>query len=65
MFKGKPDIVVSEDEEFKRIDFEKFKKLNTVFQVNIIIIIYFLSLLFTFSILERKWNCYCWKCIND
>lgn len=48
MFKGKPDIVVSEDEEFKRIDFEKFKKLNTVFQVNIIIIIYFLSLLFFF-----------------
>ncbi|CAI6362776.1 unnamed protein product [Macrosiphum euphorbiae] len=30
--RGKPDIVVSEDEEFKRIDFEKFKKLNTVFQ---------------------------------
>lgn len=30
--KGKPDIVVSEDEEFKRIDVEKFKKLNTVFQ---------------------------------
>lgn len=31
---GKPDIVVSEDEEFKRVDFDKFKKLNTVFQVN-------------------------------
>jgi len=30
--KGKPDIVVSEDEEFKRVDFDKFKKLNTVFQ---------------------------------
>jgi hypothetical protein len=31
----KPDIVVLEDEEFKRVDFDKFKKLNTVFQVNI------------------------------
>lgn len=38
IFKGKPDIVVSEDEEFKRIDFDKFKKLNTVFQVNFYII---------------------------
>ncbi|XP_050420575.1 acetyl-CoA acetyltransferase, mitochondrial [Adelges cooleyi] len=30
--KGKPDLIVSEDEEFKRVDFDKFKKLNTVFQ---------------------------------
>lgn len=32
----KPDVVVSEDEEFKRVNFDKFKKLNTVFQVNIV-----------------------------
>jgi len=30
--KGKPDIVISEDEEYKRINFEKFKTLPTVFQ---------------------------------
>ncbi|XP_065568646.1 acetyl-CoA acetyltransferase, mitochondrial-like isoform X2 [Artemia franciscana] len=30
--KGKPDTVVSEDEEYKRIDFNKFCKLPTVFQ---------------------------------
>lgn len=35
MFVGKPDVIVSEDEEYKRIDFDKFKKLNTVFQVNL------------------------------
>lgn len=31
--RGKPDIVVSEDEEYKKVNFEKFKKLATVFQV--------------------------------
>lgn len=31
--RGKPDIVVSEDEEYKKVDFSKFGKLNTVFQV--------------------------------
>ncbi|XP_069680743.1 acetyl-CoA acetyltransferase, mitochondrial isoform X2 [Periplaneta americana] len=30
--KGKPDLVITEDEEFKRVNFEKFKKLSTVFQ---------------------------------
>ncbi|XP_044758057.1 acetyl-CoA acetyltransferase, mitochondrial-like isoform X1 [Coccinella septempunctata] len=30
--KGSPDLVVTEDEEYKRINFEKFTKLNTVFQ---------------------------------
>lgn len=30
--KGKPDVVFSEDEEYKRVDFAKFGKLNTVFQ---------------------------------
>uniref|UniRef100_A0A8D8LWR6 acetyl-CoA C-acetyltransferase n=1 Tax=Cacopsylla melanoneura TaxID=428564 RepID=A0A8D8LWR6_9HEMI len=30
--KGKPDIVVNEDEEYKKINFEKFKTLATVFQ---------------------------------
>lgn len=31
--KGKPDLVVSEDEEYKRVNFDKFKTLKTVFQV--------------------------------
>ncbi|KAF2356778.1 Thiolase [Trinorchestia longiramus] len=30
--RGKPDTVVSEDEEYKKINVEKFKKLATVFQ---------------------------------
>lgn len=30
--KGKPDVVVVEDEEYKRVSFDKFKKLSTVFQ---------------------------------
>jgi acetyl-CoA C-acetyltransferase len=29
---GKPDIVVKEDEEYKRVDFSKVPKLKTVFQ---------------------------------
>lgn len=30
--KGTPDKVVSEDEEYKRVNFDKFRKLGTVFQ---------------------------------
>ncbi|XP_068755186.1 acetyl-CoA acetyltransferase, mitochondrial-like [Montipora capricornis] len=30
--KGKPDVVVSEDEEYKRVSFEKFSSLKPVFQ---------------------------------
>lgn len=30
--KGKPEVVISEDEEYKRINFDKFGQLNTVFQ---------------------------------
>uniref|UniRef100_A0A1B6FXX3 acetyl-CoA C-acetyltransferase n=1 Tax=Cuerna arida TaxID=1464854 RepID=A0A1B6FXX3_9HEMI len=30
--KGKPDVIVKEDEEFKRVNFEKFTNLATVFQ---------------------------------
>ncbi|KAK2099426.1 Acetyl-CoA acetyltransferase, mitochondrial [Saguinus oedipus] len=30
--KGKPDVVVKEDEEYKRVDFSKVPKLKTVFQ---------------------------------
>ena len=30
--KGKPDIVVAEDEEYKRVNFDKFSQLATVFQ---------------------------------
>lgn len=29
---GKPDVVVKEDEEYKRVDFSKVPKLKTVFQ---------------------------------
>jgi len=31
--KGKPDVIFSEDEEYKKVNFEKFSKLSTVFQV--------------------------------
>jgi len=31
--RGKPDMIFSEDEEYKKVNFEKFSKLNTVFQV--------------------------------
>ncbi|XP_017876125.1 acetyl-CoA acetyltransferase, mitochondrial isoform X2 [Ceratina calcarata] len=30
--RGKPDIVINEDEEYKKVNFDKFTKLNTVFQ---------------------------------
>ncbi|XP_055622927.1 acetyl-CoA acetyltransferase, mitochondrial isoform X2 [Toxorhynchites rutilus septentrionalis] len=30
--RGKPDVVVSEDEEYKRVNFDKFGQLATVFQ---------------------------------
>ncbi|MEE6472827.1 hypothetical protein FKM82_009737 [Ascaphus truei] len=30
--KGRPDVTVQEDEEYKRVDFSKFSKLKTVFQ---------------------------------
>ncbi|XP_046752246.1 acetyl-CoA acetyltransferase, mitochondrial [Diprion similis] len=30
--KGKPDVVFTEDEEYKKVDFSKLAKLNTVFQ---------------------------------
>ncbi len=30
--RGKPPTVVSEDEEYKKVNFEKFTKLATVFQ---------------------------------
>lgn len=30
--KGKPDVVFAEDEEYKRVNFDKFNKLATVFQ---------------------------------
>ena len=31
-FLGKPDVVISEDEEFKKVSFEKFASLKPVFQ---------------------------------
>lgn len=31
--KGNPDIIFNEDEEYKKVNFDKFGKLNTVFQV--------------------------------
>ncbi|XP_012286157.1 acetyl-CoA acetyltransferase, mitochondrial isoform X3 [Orussus abietinus] len=30
--KGKPDVIFAEDEEYKKVDFDKFGKLSTVFQ---------------------------------
>jgi hypothetical protein len=30
--KGKPDIVIEEDEEFKKVSFDKFSQLKPVFQ---------------------------------
>ncbi|KAJ8891674.1 hypothetical protein PR048_004202 [Dryococelus australis] len=30
--RGQPDVLITEDEEYKRVNFDKFKKLNTVFQ---------------------------------
>lgn len=33
--KGKPDVSFTADEEYKRVNFEKFSKLNTVFQVKL------------------------------
>ncbi|XP_076750892.1 acetyl-CoA acetyltransferase 1 isoform X2 [Xylocopa sonorina] len=30
--KGKPDTIFNEDEEYKKVNFDKFAKLNTVFQ---------------------------------
>lgn len=30
--KGKPELIISEDEEFKKVNFDKFGKLSTVFQ---------------------------------
>ena len=34
--KGKPELAITEDEEYKRINFDKFRELPTAFQVNII-----------------------------
>lgn len=31
--RGKPEVIFDEDEEYKRVNFEKFSKLGTVFQV--------------------------------
>lgn len=30
--RGKPPVIVSEDEEYKKVNFEKFAKLSTAFQ---------------------------------
>lgn len=34
--KGNPNKIINEDEEYKKVDFVKFAKLNTVFQVLIL-----------------------------
>ena len=31
-FQGKPDVVIEEDEEFKKVNFDKFSQLKPVFQ---------------------------------
>ena len=33
-FPGKPDVVFSEDEEFKRVSYDKFATLKPAFQKN-------------------------------
>lgn len=32
MYPGKPDVVVKEDEEWRKVDFSKVPKLKAVFQ---------------------------------
>ena len=34
--RGKPSTVINEDEEYKKVNVAKFKKLATVFQVSLI-----------------------------
>lgn len=55
--KGKPDVIVTEDEEYKRIDFEKFSKLSTVFQVWLCLPVFRLKCIF--FLVEGKWDGYC------
>lgn len=52
--KGKPDVVVDKDEEYKRVNFEKVPLLATVFQkengkIYFLLIYFFLFLIFMFS----------------
>ena len=42
--KGKPPTVVKEDEEYKNVNPEKFKKLATVFQGSSLIFSFFLQI---------------------
>ena len=34
--RGKPSVMVTEDDEFKKVNFDKFAKLATVFQVRVV-----------------------------
>ena len=34
--KNKPDLIFEADEEYKRVNFDKFNRLSTVFQVNML-----------------------------
>ena len=58
--RGKPSVMVTEDEEFKKVNFDKFAKLPTVFQVS--------GDIFQFckiwKLLERWRNRDCWKRLN-
>lgn len=76
--KGKPDVIFIEDEEYKRVNFEKFGNLSTVFQVTFGLVKHTVNSLFILSdkscffychifmlatYTERKWYSDSWKCI--
>lgn len=77
--KGKPDVIFIEDEEYKRVNFEKFGNLSTVFQVRVtfgLVEAYdkqfihidkpsIVTSLCLHTYTERKWYSDGWKCIHS
>ena len=59
--RGKPSVMVTEDEEFKKVNFDKFAKLPTVFQVSGNILQICKKI---WKLLERRRNRDCWKRLN-
>ena len=60
--RGKPSVMVTEDEEFKKVNFDKFAKLPTVFQVSGNILQICKKKIW--ELLERRRNRDCWKRLN-
>ena len=60
--RGKPSVMVTEDEEFKKVNFDKFAKLPTVFQVSGNILQISKKNMENFK--ERRRNRDCWKRLN-